>query len=109
MKDCQFLFTSMSSFSRKKVYGGEIVNLRENNKYFTCVFDASLRWRFKEIHTESIYSKMTSRSSKARDYATLRAFVSRTLRLCSTWFVITRRRNVCCSCAILHALPGTMS
>jgi tetratricopeptide (TPR) repeat protein len=35
-----------------------LINLREHNNCFICVFDASSRWKFKEVHVEGEYEQL---------------------------------------------------
>ena len=43
------------------------------------------------------YSELTPCSRNTKFYAALRVFPIFTFTLCSTWFVMTRNRNACCS------------
>ena len=71
----------MSPFSRKKVYGDE-----KGFDFLVTLLVPLL------IHSES-----TPCSHNTKVQAALRVFPILTFTLCSTWFVMTRNRNVCCS------------
>ena len=53
--------------------------------------------RYRAIREALTHSESTPCSHNTKVQAALRVFPILTFTLCSTWFVMTRNRNVCCS------------
>jgi transcriptional regulator with XRE-family HTH domain len=76
------------------------------------VLDVSLDYLVGRKDDEAVHledSELTPCNHNTSYQAALRVFAIFTLPLCSTWFVMTRSRNACCSCKILQGLPGTIA
>jgi heavy metal efflux system protein len=83
---------------------GVVVRLREDDRRDISSIEnilldtpGGLRIPLKQVAYLSIHSELTPCSRNTKLYAALRVFPIFTFTLCSTWFVMTRNRNACCS------------